>query len=166
MKLYHASPFVIEKPDVYHSREHLDFGKGFYLTSLSDQARKYAMRFLLRGRKAFINEYLLDDELTGFNIKMFEKYDGEWLDYVGKCRKGIQDEPFDVVEGGIANDKVFNTIDLYFAGTMSREDALGRLTFEHPNHQLCILNQEVINSHLHFISAEELTIGGSDNASR
>lgn len=50
MKLYHASPFVIKQPDVYHSREHLDFGKGFYLTSLYDQAYKYAMRFLLRIR--------------------------------------------------------------------------------------------------------------------
>lgn len=48
MKLYHASSLVIKQPDVYHSREHLDFGKGFYLTSLYDQAYKYAMRFLLR----------------------------------------------------------------------------------------------------------------------
>lgn len=28
MILYHASPFIIEHPDVSHSREHLDFGKG------------------------------------------------------------------------------------------------------------------------------------------
>lgn len=166
MRLYHASPFVIEQPDVFHSRGHLDFGKGFYLTSLAEQARKYAMRFLLRGQKANINEYLLDDELIGFNIKIFKSYDGEWLDYVGKCRKGVQDELYDVVEGGIANDKVFNTIDLYFAGSMSREDALGRLTFDHPNHQLCILNQEVITRHLHFVGVEEITIGENDYASR
>nr|WP_244440473.1 DUF3990 domain-containing protein [Bacteroides rodentium] len=51
MKLYHASPLVIGQPDVYHSREHLDFGKGFYLTALYEQARKYAMRFLLRGER-------------------------------------------------------------------------------------------------------------------
>lgn len=166
MKLYHASPLVIEQPDVHHSREHLDFGKGFYLTALYDQARKYAMRFLLRGRKAYINEYLLDDELAEHTVKEFKCYDSEWLDYVGKCRKGTQDNPFDVVVGGIADDKVFNTIDLYFAGAMSREDALGRLSFEHPNHQLCILNQDVINHHLHFIGAEEITTGGIDNASR
>ena len=52
MKLYHASPYIIELADVYHSRDHLDFGKGFYLTSLYDQARKYAMRFLLKKQKA------------------------------------------------------------------------------------------------------------------
>ena len=47
MRLYHASDIVIESPDVYHSREHLDFGKGFYLTSIRIQAEKYAQRFLV-----------------------------------------------------------------------------------------------------------------------
>ena len=166
MKLYHASPFVIELADVYYSRGYLDFGKGFYLTSLYEQAQKYAMRFLLRKQKAYINEYLLDDELRNFKIKTFHSYDEEWLDYVGKCRKGTQTEQFDLVEGWIANDKVFNTIDLYFAGTMNKDDALGKLSFEHPNHQLCILNQEIIIRHLHFIRATEVIIGGIENASR
>ena len=34
MKLYHASDIVIENPDVYNSRAHLDFGRGFYLTPM------------------------------------------------------------------------------------------------------------------------------------
>ncbi|MDR0962437.1 MAG: DUF3990 domain-containing protein [Mediterranea sp.] len=159
MKLYHASPLIITQPDIYHSREHLDFGKGFYLTSIYEQARKYAMRFLLRQQEAYVNEYLLDDNLTSFNVKVYDNYNGEWLEYVGKCRKGMPDEGFDVVEGGIANDRVFNTIDLYFAGTMSKDDALGRLAFERPNHQLCILNQDVITKHLHFIRAEKIEKG-------
>lgn len=163
MKLFHASPVVVEHPDVCHSREHLDFGKGFYLTALHEQAWKYAKRFLFHGRKAYINEYVLDDELPGFIVKRFDKYDAEWLDFVGNCRKGVQQQAFDIVEGGIANDRVFNTIDLYFSGNMSREDALGRLAFEHPNHQLCILNQEVITRHLHFTGAEAIMPEGGDN---
>lgn len=54
MILYHASPFVIERPDVYHSREHLDFGKGFYLTAIREQAEKYAMRFTVGGRRLIL----------------------------------------------------------------------------------------------------------------
>ena len=158
MKLYHASTIIVDKPDVYHSREHLDFGKGFYLTTLYEQACKYAQRFLLRNRPAYVNHYLLDEDLKDFNIKKFERYDEEWLDYVGRCRKGTQSVCYDVVEGGIANDRVFNTIDLYFAGIMSKDNALGRLAFEHPNHQICILNQEVINRHLHFVTSEEIII--------
>ena len=122
MKLYHTSTIIVDKPDVYHSREHLDFGKGFYLTTLYEQACKYAQRFLLRNRPAYVNHYLLDEDLKDFNIKKFE------------------------------------TIDLYFAGIMSKDNALGRLAFEHPNHQICILNQEVINRHLHFVTSEEIII--------
>ena len=57
MKLYHASNCIIDTPDVYHSRDLLDFGKGFYLTALEEQARKYSQRFLFRGDKAFLNHY-------------------------------------------------------------------------------------------------------------
>lgn len=44
MRLYHASYLPIERPEVFHSRPYLDFGKGFYLTSLKDQAEKYAAK--------------------------------------------------------------------------------------------------------------------------
>lgn len=160
MRLYHASQFVIESPDVQHSRDYLDFGKGFYLTSMREQAINYARRFLLRRKRAYINEYILDDEsLARYCVKSFKSYDEEWLDYVAKCRKGVQERLFDIVEGGIANDRVFNTIDLYFSGAMSKDDALGRLAFEYPNHQLCILNQDVISNHLHFVCAKEIMEG-------
>lgn len=32
MKIYHTSNLVVSEPDVYHSRGHLDFGEGMYLT--------------------------------------------------------------------------------------------------------------------------------------
>ena len=61
MKVYHASKFIIESPDIYHSRDLLDFGKGFYLTSLVEQAKKYAQRFIFQGDKAYLNQ--LDENL-------------------------------------------------------------------------------------------------------
>lgn len=157
MRLFHASTVIVEQPDVEHSRDKLDFGKGFYLTIIREQAIRYAERFTRRGKPAYINEYELDDETTEFTIKKFPVYDEGWLDYVSICRKGsLEKNLFDAVEGGIANDKVFNTVDLYFAGVISKEDALGRLKFEVPNHQLCILNGEMIKRHLHFIKAERI----------
>ena len=42
MKLYHSSTVKVESPDLDHSRDYLDFGKGFYLTSLREQAVLYA----------------------------------------------------------------------------------------------------------------------------
>ncbi len=57
MKLYHSSNTSVERPDTIHSRDYLDFGKGFYLTSLHEQAVKYAQRFIRRNQKAWINSY-------------------------------------------------------------------------------------------------------------
>ncbi|UKK74632.1 DUF3990 domain-containing protein [Segatella bryantii] len=85
MRLYHASTSIIEKPDVLHSRDKLDFGKGFYLTAIREQAVRYAERFTRRGKEAFINEYELDEETLDFTIKSFPSYDEEWLDYVAIC---------------------------------------------------------------------------------
>jgi len=162
MKLYHASNCVIEFPDIHHSRKNLDFGVGFYLTCLYEQALFYTERFLLRGQRAYVNMYELDEQsLHRFKSKVFQHYDKEWLEYVAQCRRGIV-SAFDLVEGGVANDKVFNTIDLYFAGIINEKEALGRLSFEHPNHQLCILNQEILQSHLRFVGFKEITRGTKD----
>lgn len=157
MRLYHASTIVVEKPDVLHSRDKLDFGRGFYLTMFREQAVRYAERFTRRGRVAYINTYELDEETPGYIVKSFPSYDEEWLDYVSLCRKGLQPkQAYDAVSGGIANDKVFNTVDLYFAGVITKEEALGRLKYEKPNHQLCILNGQMLDRHLHYINAEEV----------
>ena len=42
MKLYHSSNVSIKHPDTKHSRLYLDSGRGFYLTSLHEQAVRYA----------------------------------------------------------------------------------------------------------------------------
>ena len=157
MKVYHASKYTIKSPDVKYSRDLLDFGKGFYLTSLVEQAKKYAQRFLFQGEKAYLNQYVLDEDIRlKYKIKEFVGYNEEWLDFVSLCRLGKQTEKYDLVAGGIADDKVFNTVDLYFSGNISKEEALKRLKFIHPNHQICILNQEILDKHLHFLKAEEI----------
>ena len=157
MKVYHASTVAVDRPDVVHSRPNLDFGRGFYMTVLYDQAVRYAERFTRRGKPAFVSEYELDDDLSDFVVKHFEGYNEEWLDYVAVCRHGeIPKQQYDAVEGGVANDKVFNTVDLYFAGIITKDEALGRLKYEKPNHQICILNEKLIAHHLHFIKAERV----------
>lgn len=156
MKVYHASNVVVSAPDITHSREALDFGRGFYVTELREQAVKYAEKFKFRGKPAVLNIYELDDAWRDARIKRFDTYDEAWLDFVAANRKGLPVETYEAVEGGIANDKVFRTLDLYFSGDIGKADALGRLKFEHPNHQICLLSQELINKYLKFIKAEEL----------
>ena len=62
---------------------------------------------------------------------------------------------YDIIEGGIANDKVFNTVELFFTGLIDKSTALQRLKFEKPNNQICFIIQEVIDNLLHFESSYE-----------
>lgn len=52
-----------------HSRKFLDFGQGFYVTTLRDQAVKYAQRFLRRGKSAWLNEYELDGSFLSYHLE-------------------------------------------------------------------------------------------------
>ena len=121
MKLYHSSNVVVEHPDTMHSRKYLDFGCGFYLTSLYEQAVRYAQRFKRRGQQAWLNtyEFSLCDE-TQWNIKRFDAYDEHWLDFVAQCRDGKDVGNYDMIIGGIANDRVIITLDRYFTNKISQ----------------------------------------------
>ena len=156
MTVYHASTVVVESPDPTHSRSFLDFGPGFYVTTLREQAVKYGSRFINRGREAFLNVYELADDLSQWKVIEFKRYDETWLDFVTECRQGRVVGDYDIIIGGIANDKVFRTVDLYFAGDISKEECLRRLVFEKPNNQICIRSQQVLNVCLTFKSSQRL----------
>ena len=111
--LSHTSDQVIESPDVLHSREYLDFGKGFYLTTIKSQAENYGNRFKRRNKEAWLNIYILEFAEEEWNVLRFDTYNGDWLSFVAKCRAGEDISEFDIVIGGIANDKVIRTLDRF-----------------------------------------------------
>lgn len=156
MKLYHSSNSVVELPDTKHSRLYLDFGRGFYLTSLRDQAVRYGLRFKRRGQQAWLNTYEFACDENIWNIKRFDHYDKQWLDFVAQCRDGRDVGDFDLVIGGIANDRVIITLDRYFTGEITQEEALGLLKFEKPNIQYCIRTERMLQQCLTYVSSEQL----------
>ena len=91
---------------------------------------------------------------ANYRIKTFETYDLEWLEYVIDCRKGgnLQNQ-YDLVEGGVANDNVIDTVEDYENGVITAEQALGQLKYKAVNHQLCILNQAIVDKYLTFVSS-------------
>ena len=110
MILYHGSNVEVRRPDVAHSRTDVDFGKGFYTTKLKEQAIRWSERFKRSEGVGVVSTYSCDEFcLTFLNVKRFDRYDEEWLDFVMACRRGDDHSDYDVVIGGIANDKVFNT---------------------------------------------------------
>lgn len=159
MLVYHSSNQRFINPDVRHSREALDFGKGFYVTRLKEQAEKYANRFLRMGEDAYmaVFEYTPDSDL---DVKIFEAYDEEWLEFVSNCRKGGDKyKQYDIIEGGVANDRVYQTVDLYMSGIYNKEQALQNLAYEMPNNQLCFITQRAIDRCLAFIEHKTYSHG-------
>ena len=68
MILYHGSFLEIAKPDLVHSRPNVDFGRGFYVTPLYEQAAKWCGKFKRRGKDGIISRYEYDESL-GINNK-------------------------------------------------------------------------------------------------
>lgn len=156
MKLYHSSNVIVELPDTNHSRLYLDFGRGFYLTSFYDQAVRYGLRFKRRGQPGWLNTYEFACDDSSWKIKRFDSYDKQWLDFVAQCRDGKDVGDYDLVIGGIANDRVIITLDRYFTGEITQEEALGLLRFEKPNIQYCIRSERMLRECLTYISSDQL----------
>ena len=157
IELFHGSTVEVSAPLVNLGREGVDFGRGFYLTSLENQASSWAKTVAERRKHntPVLNSYEFDigtaKEQAGSRYKVFDSYNLEWLEYVIDCRRGgfLQDN-FDVVEGGVANDKVIDTVEDYEKGIITAEQALGQLAYKDVNHQIAILSQAVIDSCLTF----------------
>lgn len=106
MILYHGSYLAIENPDLLHSRPNLDFGKGFYLTSIREQAVKWCGKFVKRGKQGVISNYIFDEELfQRLKVLRFDSYSEDWLEFILTCRSGKDSSDYDAVCGGIANEK-------------------------------------------------------------
>lgn len=158
MILYHGSLVEVEHPGVTFGREALDFGRGFYLTRDYEQAVRWTKILCNRhpsGTKT-INEYDLSaDALTKFRYLSFDSYSDKWLDFIVSNRLGgTKWKEYDIIEGGIANDKVFDTIEIYMSGMIPKEVAIGRLVNEKIRNQLCIVNQRVVDECLSFVRSK------------
>lgn len=155
--LYHGSYLTIQNPLAKIGRKNLDFGSGFYATQIKEQAESWAKIIASRrGRNVapIVSVYEFNytqAQNEGVRIKRFDAYDIEWLNYVVDCRNGKDiSEQYDVVEGGVANDNVIDTVEDYEKGVITAEQALGLLQYKKVNHQICFLSQLVIDKYIKF----------------
>lgn len=156
--VYHGGTEKIEKPLVKLGRKNLDFGHGFYITRSLQQAEEWADRIARqRLSSPVVNEYELDLDglLADCHYKKFECYDAEWLHFIVACRNGYDSaQVYDCVEGGVANDRVVDTIEGYMNGTIDEAHALEELSKHQPNNQICLLNQQITDKYLFFKTAK------------
>ncbi len=159
MKLYHGSTVAVRKPSLRPGRQNADFGKGFYTTSNLEQAVRWAHIKKERedADRAVVSVYEFDETLQDnpdLNIRRFTGADEAWLLFVTDCRKSRKHD-FDLVQGPVANDKVFTTVNLFESGVLSAEAAILQLKAYKTYDQLSFHTARVIGA-LRFVEASEV----------
>lgn len=104
MKLYHGSNMVIERIDLSKCKPYKDFGQGFYLTEIKEQAEQMAKRAsAIYGGEPTVTVFEFDEAaLRTLSVKTFEEPNEEWALFVMANRSRHNMQPihnFDVVIG-------------------------------------------------------------------
>lgn len=159
MKVYHGSIQSVEKPDILHSYRPLDFGKGFYVTTIREQAERWAKRKadIYAKDTGIVSIYEMQENTREFAIKIFNEDLYEWIDFVCDCRDGKQIyEKYDVIFGKVANDKVFRVVDMYHSGIWDKERAINEIKVYETYDQIAFITQRAIDQLLEIKSFYEV----------
>ena len=161
MRLYHGSIVEVRKPSLRYGRRRTDFGKGFYTTTLAEQAEHWAKikKDRAKASRAVVSVYEIDDIIfndPSLNIREFHGVDESWLEFVVSCRKkGTEKHSFDLVFGPVANDNVFATVNLYESGVLDAPAAIAQLRAYKTYDQLSFHTKRVVET-LRFEEAYEV----------
>lgn len=162
MIVYHGSVMEINKPDIMHSIRNLDFGKGFYVTTNIEQAKRWALRKadLLDDGQAVVSEYILSEEQEGFEIlDLFDDMD-RWIDFVCECRNGSDVyKKYDIIKGKVADDKVYRVVDMYRNGIWEKDRAIEEMKVYETYDQIAFITQRAIDGLLSFKGSSEVADG-------
>ena len=149
--VFHGSRVVVEEPRILPSRYTKDFGPGFYCTVLREQAVRWAVRFTGRGWLSVFG-YRPDAALDTLR---FPEMCEEWLDFVAACRHGTA-HAHDIVEGPMADDTIYNYVQDFIDGRITRAAFWELARFKHPTHQICFCTPRALEA-LAFLKAEEVS---------
>ena len=133
--IYHGSNVPVTHPKILINGHYKDFGYGFYCTNFEKQAKRWA---LTRRGKSVVSHY---------------KYIEEWLQFVVECRRGIE-HTYDIVEGPMADDQVWDYVEDYVDGNISKAAFWELVKFKYPTHQIVFCTEQAL---------ETISFEGSEN---
>ena len=139
--IYHGSNVEVSQPRILQNGFYKDFGYGFYCTNIEKQAKRWA---ITRKGDSVVNRYTYEEN-SALKMLTFEEMTDEWLDFVVSCRQGI-DHDYDIVEGPMADDQIWNYVEGFIAGKISREAFWGLVKFSYPTHQIVFCTEEALKT--------------------
>ena len=158
MILYHGSNIDIQQIDLSKCKPNKDFGKGFYLSTIKEQAERMALRVSkMFGGPAIINKYNFEDIVlnsNNLNIKFFDKPTKEWAQFVITNRNykrigSLQqdnniDNRYDIVIGPIANDDLALLFRQFSDGLITVETLVKEMEFKKLTDQYSFHTEQAI----------------------
>lgn len=137
--LYHGSNVEVQNPKILTNGFYKDFGFGFYCTHMQKQAERWA---LSKREKHIVNQYTYREDKTLEVLKFIEMTE-EWLDFVVDCRSG-KAHRYDIVEGPMADDTIWDYIEDFIRGNITREAFWVLVKFKYPTHQIVFCTENAL----------------------
>lgn len=139
--IYHGSNVVVNNPQIIVSGFYKDFGFGFYCTNIERQAKKWA---LSKHGNSYVSifDYQPAEDLKVLSFPVMTE---EWLDFVVACRRGIKHD-YDIVEGPMADDQIWDYVEDFMEGKITREAFWVLAKFKYPTHQIVFCTQKSLES--------------------
>ena len=141
MIIYHGSNVIVSSPRILVNGFYKDFGYGFYCTNIKKQAKRWA---LTKRGKSIVNSYDYTPK-AALRQLVFDTMTEEWLDFVANCRLG-KEHFYDIVEGPMADDQVWDYVEDFIAGRISRTAFWELVKFKYPTHQIVFCTQEALKT--------------------
>lgn len=139
MQIYYGSNVIVNQPKIITDGFYKDFGYGFYCTNFEKQAKRWA---LTKKNKHVVNVYSYTEN-KNLNCLIFKEMSDEWLDFVVSSRQGIRHD-YDIVEGPKADDTIWNYVDDFARGLISRTAFWELVKFKYPTHQIVFCTEAAL----------------------
>ena len=139
--LYHGSTIPVPDPGILVRGFYKDFGYGFYCTHFEKQAQRWALS-KKDGHVVSVYQFSLDSTMK---ILTFNNMTEEWLDFVVACRRGISHE-YDIVEGPMADDQIWDYVEDFINGKITREAFWVLVKFKNPTHQIAFCSERPLQT--------------------
>lgn len=151
MILYHGTYTWFDSIELEKCRPFKDFGKGFYLTDLEEQAMKMAVKKskIFHGSPVILKFKFDTGLLTNgeLKVKKFNRPDREWAEFIynNRSRTRTFRHDYDIVIGPIADDGVAYLLDRYEEGTITLDQLAQELEFKELNNQYFFGTEKALN---------------------
>lgn len=99
---------------------------------------------MTRRGDSIVNQYRYEEN-SDLKVLSFPEMTDEWLDFVANCRRGIEHE-YDIVEGPMADDKIWNYVEGFVEGRIPRDAFWGLVRFSYPTHQIVFCTEKALGT--------------------